>query len=264
LGLAFLAGSLVEFLIPGPQRHSLKGRIRSIGFWSLYVLIGMTTAHLMQKGFQVSGIRPLFSIDLSQAQTSTNFAVALLGLTILPFGSLFVTDGFFYWFHRAQHAIPFLWRFHRVHHSIEELNAVNHYSHFAEEIFKFPLQILPMLLLVQLSLPETLVASWLITVANGILHSNSAISYGPFKWLWSEPRFHRIHHSIEERHWNRNFAAFFPVWDVLFQTAYWPKRSEFPATGLSDLKEPARLSDYLAATANPSPPLVRIERGIEI
>ena len=39
---------------------------------------------------------------------------------------------------------------------------------------------------------------------------------------------------IEPQHKDRNFAAFFPIWDILFRTFYFPKRDEFPDTGIVD------------------------------
>ena len=43
---------------------------------------------------------------------------------------------------------------------------------------------------------------------------------------------HRIHHSREIAHRDKNFAVYFPIWDVLFGTYYAPAREEFPATGI--------------------------------
>ncbi|MBK8742853.1 MAG: hypothetical protein IPM02_26780 [Betaproteobacteria bacterium] len=39
----------------------------------------------------------------------------------------------------------------------------------------------------------------------------------------TSPAAHRIHHSIEQPHRDRNFAALFPVWDVLFGTYVRPR-----------------------------------------
>jgi sterol desaturase/sphingolipid hydroxylase (fatty acid hydroxylase superfamily) len=50
--------------------------------------------------------------------------------------------------------------------------------------------------------------------------------------LWCSPQVHRIHHSLEPQHFDKNFAFVFPLWDVLFGTYCPPKRNEFPATGV--------------------------------
>jgi sterol desaturase/sphingolipid hydroxylase (fatty acid hydroxylase superfamily) len=38
-------------------------------------------------------------------------------------------------------------------------------------------------------------------------------------------------------HFDQNFAAFFPIWDVLFGTYHYPKRDEYPSTGVHGEKE---------------------------
>src|SRR6185312_7153251 len=56
-----------------------------------------------------------------------------------------------------------------------------------------------------------------------------------FGWLGARllvaPRFHRLHHALADAH-DRNFAAVFPIWDVLFGTA----RFDLPPrpTGVDD------------------------------
>jgi hypothetical protein len=43
---------------------------------------------------------------------------------------------------------------------------------------------------------------------------------------------HRIHHSVDAEHYNRNFADVLAIFDVAFGTYYRPETEEFPATGL--------------------------------
>jgi hypothetical protein len=46
------------------------------------------------------------------------------------------------------------------------------------------------------------------------------------------PPVHRIHHSVNAKHYNRNFADALPIFDVVFRTFHRPVREEFSATGL--------------------------------
>jgi hypothetical protein len=48
-----------------------------------------------------------------------------------------------------------------------------------------------------------------------------------------DPQYHRIHHSLEERHWNKNFAERLPIWDFLFGTLY-AGFDEYPQVGIPD------------------------------
>jgi len=48
------------------------------------------------------------------------------------------------------------------------------------------------------------------------------------------PQVHRIHHSVERQHQDKNFADALPIFDIVFGTYVKPTRDEFPTTGLSD------------------------------
>ena len=45
------------------------------------------------------------------------------------------------------------------------------------------------------------------------------------------PQVHRIHHSIETKHYSRNFADVLPIFDAVFGTYHRPGKDEFPPTG---------------------------------
>jgi sterol desaturase/sphingolipid hydroxylase (fatty acid hydroxylase superfamily) len=57
------------------------------------------------------------------------------------------------------------------------------------------------------------------------------MNFGRWSWLLNCPDYHRIHHSSDPAHYNTNFAALLPVFDVLFGT-YRPATTR-PATGLA-------------------------------
>ena len=69
-----------------------------------------------------------------------------------------------------------------------------------------------------------------------------------------DPRFHRIHHSLEPRHFDRNFAVCFSFWDSLFGTAYWPKKGEWPAVGVKEYPAPRNFWEYLMLPLGPKEP----------
>jgi hypothetical protein len=64
------------------------------------------------------------------------------------------------------------------------------------------------------------------------IHANLRLQLGPLSWLFDAPQVHRIHHSRLSEHFDRNFAAFFPIWDVVFGTYFHPRRGEFPPTSI--------------------------------
>ena len=66
------------------------------------------------------------------------------------------------------------------------------------------------------------------------LHANLNWSYGPFRYLVASPAFHRWHHTSAEEGRDKNFAGFFPLWDLLFGTFYMPKGEQPEVFGVDD------------------------------
>ena len=150
---------------------------------------------------------------------------------------LFTFDVFYYWFHRVQHTTK-LWPQHAVHHSETHLNAATAFRHhLLENIVRIPIVDIPLMFIFVDSVWGsegilTQVATGFIAYLGIFAHSNLRIGFGPLNWLIVSPQTHRIHHSIEDAHWNRNFAAYFPFIDVIFGTYYHPRRDEYPDTGI--------------------------------
>lgn len=157
---------------------------------------------------------------------------------------LLFVDFLRYWEHRFEHR--FLWRVHAVHHSAEHLSAANNYAH--------PLQYLPLFLFV--SVPLSLVDTGGFALPAGIailkavlefyIHSPTTLSFGPLRSVLVDSPYHRIHHSAEEKHWDRNFGILFSFWDRLFGTSHMPRRGEWPATGVPECRSPHTLAEWLA------------------
>lgn len=239
-------GLALEWLLPLSTQPSLASRIRGTAFWAGYIVLGGVAARAVNKLVLMIGWpTPAFRVDIAWLVASDNWALWLVGMCLAPFVPAMLYDLFYYWFHRLQHSVPFLWRFHRLHHAIQELSILNSYHHPLEMAFRIPLMALPMGFLVEATAPQFAVVSMLIASFGMVQHSATTCSFGPLRYLLCEPKFHRIHHSMEERHWNNNFGFSSPLWDMLFGTAYFPGRTEYPATGLPDLAEAHTLGDFL-------------------
>ena len=189
---------------------------------------------------------PLAVLDLSPLTTSESWPLKIAGWLAAAFVLSMASNGLYYWLHRAQHHFLWLWRFHRVHHSITEMSATSSYHHFTEDLFQFMAVTVPMSFLLGV---ESGPVPWIVlTVASThayFVHSSANINIGLLRYVIGDNRFHRIHHSLEERHFNRNFGTITPLWDVLFGTAWFPKSGEWPRVGLADVPEPKTLRDYL-------------------
>jgi len=69
------------------------------------------------------------------------------------------------------------------------------------------------------------------------VHANIGTNLGPLKHILVTPQYHRVHHSIEPAHQDKNFAALLTVWDRIFGTLH-RNYDEYPATGVAGLEFP--------------------------
>lgn len=145
----------------------------------------------------------------------------------------FAFDFFYYWLHRAQHRYAWLWAQHKVHHSDTSMNVTTANRHHWLEVPLHGLFIwMPLGILFQQK-PVTLAGLWTVFLLWGYFtHLNIRLPLGPLTPVIAGPQLHRIHHSMEEQHIDRNFATSFPIFDILFGTYCAPKKDEYPATGV--------------------------------
>ena len=151
---------------------------------------------------------------------------------------LVIIDGAEYLFHRAQHALPFLWALHSLHHSDRAVNVTTTTRHHWADIFIRSLVIYPIVGLLFAVPYQAVLANGIVGYYNYFLHLNIKISFGRWSAVLNSPQYHRVHHSDEPRLHNRNFAALFPVFDLVFGTYYRPAGGEYPTTGLAGREGP--------------------------
>jgi sterol desaturase/sphingolipid hydroxylase (fatty acid hydroxylase superfamily) len=135
--------------------------------------------------------------------------------------SFLLMDLAFYYWHLANHRVPFLWRFHNVHHVDPDLDISTAFRfHFGEIAFTSAFT------LVQVSAIGPSVwafAIYQLAFQAEVLfhHSNLRLPIS-FERLLSKiivtPRMHGIHHSQVRRENNSNFGTVFTFWDRLHRT----------------------------------------------
>jgi sterol desaturase/sphingolipid hydroxylase (fatty acid hydroxylase superfamily) len=93
-------------------------------------------------------------------------------------------------------------------------------------------------LLVKMSPVQAGIISLAVAQWGNFIHANIRVNLGPLSTVLCGPQLHRVHHSIEERHRDKNFAAFFPMWDVIFGT--YCKPDGWPKTGVNGVRHSLR------------------------
>ncbi|MGJ8602576.1 MAG: sterol desaturase family protein [Marivita sp.] len=154
-----------------------------------------------------------------------------------------------YWAHRLHHETSILWPFHALHHSAEVLTPLtasrNHpvflilraliYTvivGFVQGIMLFTL-----MGKIEILTIGTVNAGYFLFNAFGanLRHSHVWLSYGRvLEHIFISPAQHHIHHSIERKHYNKNYGEVFAFWDWMFGTLYVPRSYEDIKVGLSD------------------------------
>ncbi|HJT21523.1 MAG TPA: sterol desaturase family protein [Nitrospira sp.] len=160
-------------------------------------------------------------------------------------GFLMLGDLINYCTHVCFHRVPMLWSIHRIHHSAEVLTPVTAYRVHPLELIGFALCNAPAIGLASVFYqnivgPPLQVAtifgiSIIGLVGSHLRHSHILFSFGPrLSRIVLSPAQHVIHHSIDAKHWNKNFGVKFAFWDSLFGTLYVPSGNEPVTVGLQE------------------------------
>ncbi len=127
----------------------------------------------------------------------------------------------FYYWHRANHGIPFLWRFHNAHHIDPDLDVSTGFRfHFGEMLFSAVLRS-AQVGLIGASLPAYLIYELFYQANTLFHHSNVRLPLDVerrLNWLLVTPRMHGIHHSQVREETNSNYSVILSWWDRLHRT----------------------------------------------
>ncbi len=127
----------------------------------------------------------------------------------------------YYWWHRARHQVPFLWRaFHQIHHSPQRLEIItSFYKHPLEIFANSGISSFVLYALCGLG-PEAATYAILLTgIAELFYHWNVKTAYW-IGFIIQRPESHCVHH---KRNWHRQNFSDLPLWDMLFGTFHNPR-----------------------------------------
>ncbi len=171
--------------------------------------------------------------------------VVLIAFTV---SMLIAYDLSYYLYHRMQHRIPILWELHKVHHSAQVMIGVTKDRvHPIDEIMNrwwdglIPGLCYGVWMFFALDPVEvTIFGLNVYAIRNTILmmdfvrHTHLKLSYGRhLSAVLLSPHYHQLHHSIAERHWDKNFGLSLSIWDRMFGTLAVPEPDEDFVFGLT-------------------------------
>ncbi|HEY6178094.1 MAG TPA: sterol desaturase family protein [Kofleriaceae bacterium] len=127
-------------------------------------------------------------------------------------------DLYIYWFHRAQHRVPLLWRLHEAHHSAREVDWIaGSRSHALEIVINQTIEVAAMVLLGAST--DVMLYKGAISIVSGMwIHANVDLRLGWLSYIINGPELHRWHHAIDYAPPGKNYATKFSLWDHLFGT----------------------------------------------
>ena len=228
----FLVFGTLEILLPAERGHTWGGRLRNVSFTLILVIFGIALTSIVVMVF-----------DLSPRRYEPGGPLQT-GLVVVA--HLAVFDLLFYWYHRAQHSWRWFWPVHELHHADAELNVTTGMrSYFLEYPLQTLLITMPTAWVVGIDPGASLIIPVVMVTWLYFAHANLRLHLGSFSPVVCGPQVHRIHHSREKLHRDKNFAQFFPIYDVIFGTWYAPAREEFPRTGTVTMASDAPVGEVV-------------------
>lgn len=128
-------------------------------------------------------------------------------------------DCWIYWWHRANHEWPLLWRFHEVHHLDEFLDASSALRFHFGEVLLSSLVRAGVILVLGVPLLSVVVFETLLALSAMFHHSNLRLPKRferGLSFLIVTPSIHWVHHHAIRRDTDSNYSALLSVWDRLF------------------------------------------------
>lgn len=228
----------IEYISP-IERISLRDRLPGFAMNMVQIPLMIVAAWPIYYVWNSLGIGRQATIPLSQWVAplgAAGFAIQVLVLVA-------VADFLAYWRHRVEHKV--FWRVHMIHHAPTEVHAANTLGHPLQMWYTIVFIGIPMAV-IHIDGPAVPATVNFITVLlTYYIHSTASVHFGPLRKILVDNRFHRIHHSTETHHFDKNFGICFSIWDRMFGTAYDPVGNEWPKVGLANVDPPRTIADYL-------------------
>ena len=128
-----------------------------------------------------------------------------------------LVDFAYYWWHRASHRINFIWAAHVVHHQSQDYNLAvalrqAWFTRCTIWAFNLPMALIgvpPLVFAISVAI-NTLYQFW--------IHTQLVGKMGFLESFLNTPSHHRVHHGINPKYIDKNYAGFLIIWDRMFGT----------------------------------------------
>jgi len=229
-GAAVIVGALLLILLERRRPYDPRQKLFRRELLGDLVFYGLAQSYVL--GFAITAFVHLVATRATQAGLPRGlFHDWPVALQVAFF--VVTHDFYIYWFHRAQHASPRLWRLHEAHHSPRDVDWISGArSHAFEIAINQTVELAPIVLLG--AHPWVIPIKLVISVLTGMyIHSNIDVHHPRWLWFLNGPALHRWHHAVETADHNVNFATKLALWDRCFGTASTPPGKP-RAYGLAD------------------------------
>ncbi|XP_025993132.1 alkylglycerol monooxygenase [Solenopsis invicta] len=209
---------ILEQLILRKKRFRLNDQVTSLSHWMLH-----ETVRIFSRGAEYCAYIAIYE----------RFGRGCA----LPWNSLWTwyitfiaVDFCYYWAHRSNHEVHFLWAYHQVHHSSEEFNlAVGLRQSILQHWCNFIIY-LPLALFIPPS--HFMVHNQLNLIYQLWIHTTVIGDLGPLELIFNTPKHHRVHHGCNLYCLDKNYGGVLIIWDRLFDTFQEEERNEQIVYGL--------------------------------
>jgi sterol desaturase/sphingolipid hydroxylase (fatty acid hydroxylase superfamily) len=213
-----IAGAFVAIAVAESKRPLRRRReTKSTRFARNLTLAGVTAAAV--NALQASFVAPLVRrVEKEKLGLLNAFA---LPAPVRVAAGVLLLDYTLWWWHFANHKMPFFWRFHLVHHTDRDLDTSTALRfHFGEMSLSVAFRLLQVRLL---GVDRSAMSIWQTLLFFSIFfhHSNLRLPAGVERRLVRiivTPRMHGIHHSDYLDETDSNWASLLTWWDMLHGT----------------------------------------------
>jgi sterol desaturase/sphingolipid hydroxylase (fatty acid hydroxylase superfamily) len=204
--LAILALSVIEFLW-----DISKTKKQTWGQSGANVIIGIGNTLLERTTYGI-----LLIIAFTIVEPFAIFEISIDN-TWSWFLAIIAADLTYYWMHRVEHHVRFLWAYHSVHHSSPEFNLTTGlrlawWEGLFEWIFFLPL------IIIGFDLVQAIFAILFVVTYQSWIHTGKIDRLGWLEGIINTPAAHRVHHGSNRTCIDKNFGGIFMIWDRIFGT----------------------------------------------